>query len=213
MIKANKKTLIISSIMAVLPIFVGIYLWDQLPDVMATHFSLNGKANGFSSKPFGVFGVPTICIVTLWFHAIVTSKSPRKQNISSKTFCIPLWIYSFACLFATAIIYLYNLGIKLDIVFFTMLFVGFLLILVGNYLPKVKQNYVIGIRTPWTLTNEDNWNRTHRFAGFLWIIAGIIIVLNVLSGIMNTIWFILPLIIAVPIPFIYSFVLHISKEH
>lgn len=211
MLKKNKKTLILTSIVTFLPVFVGIYLWNRLPEVMATHFSLNNQANGFSSKPFAVFGIPAILIVSLWFSAIVTSKDPRKQNISTKTFCMPLWIVSFASLFCAALIYPYNLGIKLNISFFSMQFIGFLLILIGNYLPKARQNYTIGIRIPWTLANEDNWNRTHRFAGFLWVITGIVIVLTVLSGAMSSTWSILLFVAALLAPCIYSFILHTMK--
>ena len=54
--------------------------------------------------------------------------------------------------------------------------------IIGNYLPKCKQNYTMGIKIPWTLDNEDNWNKTHRLAGFLWVIGGVLITLNAFLG-------------------------------
>lgn len=212
MLKKNLKSLLLSSLVTILPVFIGIYLWNQLPDVMARHFSLDNRANGFSSKSFVVFGFPAILVAGLWFSAIVTSKDPRKQNISSKVFRRNLYIIPIASLFCSALIYSYNLGIKLDIAFFSMLFVGSVLIFIGNYLPKARQNYTIGIKLPWTLANEDNWNRTHRFAGFLYVIAGIIIVLTVSSGIMSTTWAFWFFIAVFFIPCIYSFILHAVKK-
>lgn len=212
MLKKNLKSLLLSSLVTILPVFIGIYLWSQLPDVMARQFSLDNRANGFSSKYFVVFGFPAILVAGLWFSAIVTSKDPRKQNISSKVFRRNLYIIPIASLFCSALIYSYNLGIKLDIAFFSMLFVGSVLIFIGNYLPKARQNYTIGIKLPWTLANEDNWNRTHRFAGFLYVIAGIIIVLTVSSGIMSTTWAFWFFIAVLFIPCIYSFILHAVKK-
>ena len=62
MMKANKKTLIITSIVTILPVLIGIICWDRLPDVMATHFGMNNEANGFSSKVFAVFGLPLVLL-------------------------------------------------------------------------------------------------------------------------------------------------------
>ena len=64
MLKANKKTLIIASIITVLPILIGIMLWNRLPDPMATHFGMDNEADGFSSKAFAVFGIP-LCLLAL----------------------------------------------------------------------------------------------------------------------------------------------------
>jgi uncharacterized membrane protein len=69
-----------------------------------------------------------------------------------------------------------NLGYPVNTTYVGELFVGMILIVIGNYMPKARQNYTIGIRLPWTLANEENWNRTHRIAGYLWLISGILVV-------------------------------------
>ena len=58
------------------------------------------------------------------------------------------------------------------------LFMGILFLVIGNYLPKCKQNYTIGIKLPWTLNDEENWNKTHRFAGVVWTICSIVIIVG-----------------------------------
>ena len=185
MMKENKKALIITSIVTVLPILIGVVFWNRLPGVMATHFGADNVANGYSSKIFAVFGIPLFCLAMLWLAAFVTSHDPRKQNISPKVFTMLLWIVPICSLIAAAVTYPYNLGYKVDITFFMELLMGVLFIVIGNYLPKSRQNYTVGIKIPWTLANEENWNRTHRFAGYLWIVGGIIMIIIGLTQIME----------------------------
>lgn len=208
MLKENKMTLIISSIVAILPTLIGVYYWNRLPDVMATHFGVDNQANGFSSKFVAVFGIPLLCLLTLWIGAVLTANDPRKQNISPKMYSLGLWIAPIVSLIAAATIYPVNLGYAIDISFIGGLTFGMLLIIIGNYLPKVRQNYTIGIKLPWTLANVENWNRTHRFAGYLWVICGLLIViLSLLSALPPSLMIAL-IVMMVLLPFGYSFWLH-----
>ena len=209
MMKANKKTLIVTSIVTVLPMLIGLFFWNRLPDRMATHFGINNEADGFSSKAVAVFGIPLFCLVLLWLGAFITSKDPRKQNISPKMFSFVLWLVPIISLFGAATIYPYNLGYQMDITFVAELLMGVMFVVVGNYLPKARQNYTIGIRIPWTLANEGNWNRTHRFAGYLWVVGGLFMIFLALTGAGKTFW---PLMVLFPVivlaPCVYSFLLH-----
>ncbi len=211
MMKANKKTLIITSIVTILPVLIGIICWNRLPDVMATHFGFNNEANGFSSKAFAVFGLPLILLAVLWVGAFVTAHDPKRQNISPKMFSLMLWIAPVISLVAAATIYPVNLGYELDIAFFSELLVGLMFIIIGNYLPKARQNYTIGIKIPWTLANEENWNRTHRLAGYLWMICGILMILISLTRFVPAEWLVGIFLIMVLVPCIYSFWLHAEK--
>ena len=209
--KANKKTLIITSIVTILPVLIGIICWNRLPEVMATHFGFNNEANGFSSKAFAVFGLPLILLAVLWVGAFVTAHDPKRQNISPKMFSLMLWIAPVISLVAAATIYPVNLGYELDIAFFSELLVGLMFIIIGNYLPKARQNYTIGIKIPWTLANEENWNRTHRLAGYLWMICGILMILISLTRFVPAEWLVGIFLIMVLVPCIYSFWLHAEK--
>ena len=211
MLKANRKTLIIASIVTILPVLIGIICWNRLPDVMATHFGFNNEANGFSSKAFAVFGLPMILLAVLWVGAFVTAHDPKRQNISPKMFSLMLWIAPVISLVAAATIYPVNLGYELDIAFFSELLLGLMFIIIGNYLPKARQNYTIGIKIPWTLANEENWNRTHRLAGYLWMICGILMILISLTRFVPAEWLVGIFLIMVLVPCIYSFWLHAEK--
>jgi uncharacterized membrane protein len=212
MLKDNKKTLIITSILTILPILIGVYFWNRLPDVMATHFGANNEANGFTSKAFAVFGLPLLLLAAEWFGALVTSHDPKKQNISPKMFAFVLWIVPVVSLLGAATIYPYNLGYQIDITFIAELLLGVIFIVVGNYLPKARQNYTIGIKIPWTLANEENWNRTHRLAGYLWVIGGILMVIAALTGIAKTHWMIAVFFALAIVPFVYSYWLHVKRN-
>ena len=211
MLKANRKTLIITSTVTILPVLIGIICWDRLPDVMATHFGMNNEANGFSSKAFAVFGLPLVLLAVLWVGAFVTAHDPKRQNISPKMFSLMLWIVPVISLVGAATIYPVNLGYDLDITFFSELLLGLIFIVIGNYLPKARQNYTIGIRIPWTLANEENWNRTHRLAGYLWMICGILMIIISLTRVVSAEWLIGIFLIIVLVPCIYSFWLHAKK--
>ena len=211
MLKANRKTLIIASIVTILPVLIGIICWNRLPDVMATHFGMNNKVNGFSSKPFAVFGIPAILLAVLWIGAFVTSHDPKRQNISPKIFSFGLWVAPVISLVVAATMYPVNLGYELEITFFSELLLGLMFIIIGNYLPKARQNYTIGIKIPWTLANEENWNRTHRLAGYLWMICGILMIIICLTRFVPGNWMVGIILIMVLVPCIYSFWLHVKK--
>ena len=211
MMKANKKTLIITSIVTILPVLIGIICWNRLPEVMATHFGFNNEANGFSSKAFAVFGLPLVLLAVLWVGAFVTAHDPKRQNISPKMFSLMLWIVPVISLVGAATIYPVNLGYDLDITFCGELLLGLMFIIIGNYLPKARQNYTIGIKIPWTLANEENWNRTHRLAGYLWMICGILMIIISLTRVVPAEWLIGIFLIMVLLPCIYSFWLHAKK--
>ena len=208
MLKANKKTLIITSVITILPMLIGVFLWNRLPDRMATHFGTNNEANGFSSKAFAVFGLPLLLLAIEWVGAFVTSQDPKKQNISPKMFSLALWIVPLVSLFGAATMYSYNLGYQMNITFIAELLMGVIFVVIGNYLPKARQNYTIGIKIPWTLANEENWNRTHRLAGYLWVAGGILLIILSLTGMMQPGWMLGICLAMVLVPFIYSFLLH-----
>ena len=211
MLKANRKTLILASIVTILPMLIGIICWDRLPDVMATHFGMNNEANGFSSKAFAVFGLPLVLLAILWLGALVTAHDPKKQNISPRMFSLVLWIVPIVSLVVAAMMYPANLGCQLDVTFFSELFLGLLFIIIGNYMPKVRQNNTLGIKIPWTLANEENWNRTHRLAGYLWMICGILILILGLTRLLPAGWLLGLVLIMVLVPCLYSWWLHAKK--
>ena len=213
MLKENRKTLIITSIVTMIPAVIGAVLWDRLPDVMATHFGFNNQPDGFGGKAFVVFAMPLIMLALLWAGAFITAHDPRKQNISRKMFSLVLWTVPVVSLIMAAVLYPYNLGYRMDMTFIMGIFLGLMFVIIGNYMPKARPNYTIGIRVPWTLSDEDNWNRTHRLAGFIWVAGGVLIIILTLMGVMRESIVMLPIIAGMAaVPVIYSFVIYLRKR-
>ena len=206
MIKRNLKTMIVTSIVTLIPILVGIILWDQLPDQMATHFGANGQPDDWSSKEFVVFGLPLLLVALQWIIAGITSTDPKKQNISDKMFSLMLWLVPAVSIVGCGSTYAYELYDSINILTIGTALLGMVLLITGNFMPKMKQSYTLGMRFSWTLNSEENWRRTHRLGGYVWMISGI---LTVCLGLLNMTQFVLPIIFFTAIiPAIYSFVLY-----
>lgn len=206
MIKKNLKTLIITSIVILLPILAGVILWNQLPDPMPTHWNAAGEIDGWSSKPFAVFGLPLILLAAQWLCVLATTTDPKRQNHSEKIYHLVFWIIPVLSIVLHAVTYLTVLGVGVRMEMVMPIFMGLLFVIIGNYLPKCKQNYTIGIKIPWTLNNEENWNKTHRFAGWLWSFCGVAIMF---TGFFGGFWVFLPItLLMVLVPVFYSYSLH-----
>ena len=205
MIKRNLKVLIISSILTILPILVGLILWNQLPDQIPTHWNQAGEIDGWSSKPFAVFGLPLIMVAAQWLCVLGTLADPKKANHPDKVLHLVFWIIPALSVILNALTYATALGKEVRVEVIMPVLVGLVLTIIGNYMPKCKQNYTIGIKIPWTLHSEENWNRTHRFAGWLWTFSGIVIML---SGFFGGAWIFLAVVLLMILaPMIYSYLL------
>lgn len=198
--------MILTSVIILAPIVVGLILWDKLPAQMATHFDANGVADDWSPKEFAVFGLPLLLLAVHWFCMAFTSVDPKKQNFSDKIITLMMWLCPVISIAGNGATYLYALDNTVNTVPMALLLVGCIFLVIGNYMPKMKQSYTIGIKIPWALNSEENWNRTHRLGGRTFMLAGI---LTIIAGFMQLFWLVpVALIIAAFIPVIYSFVLY-----
>lgn len=177
MIKKNKWKLIISSIIILLPILIGLTLWNQLPDSLTTHWGMDSQANGWSSKPLAVLLPPIIILALHWICVLITAADPRNQNQNAKAFGMVLWIIPFVSLYSSGMIYAAALGMELSSLKLMPAVLGLMFVLIGNYLPKYKRNSTIGIKVSWALNSDENWNATHRFGGKVWMSGGIIMMI------------------------------------
>ncbi len=203
--KINKKLLFITTIIILLPIVIGLILWEQLPAEMATHWGFDNQPNSWSSKGFTVFGIPGIMAALHVFCLVATYADPKKNNIGGKAIGIVYWIIPAVSLVVTSFTYIYALGTEVNIGMICCLLIGILFVVLGNYLPKAKQNFTFGYKIPWTLYSEDNWNKTHRLAGWLMVACGFVFIVNafVLSK-----WVFFVCLVAIVVPIIYSFILY-----
>ena len=206
MIKKNLKVLIITSLISLLPILAGVFLWNRLPEQIPSHWNVSGEIDGWSSKPFAVFGMPLIMLAFQWVCVLATGADPKNANHSEKVVHLVLWIIPVINIVLSVITYAVALGQEVRVEVIMPVLIGLVLAIVGNYLPKCKQNYTIGIKIPWTLNSEENWNKTHRFAGWLWTICGLVIML---TGFLGGFWIFFGVVLLMVLaPCIYSYILH-----
>ncbi len=212
MFKNNKLKIFISSVVTLLPILFGVIMWNNLPDVMTTHFGIDGNADGFSSKVFAVFGLPLIFIILHFLCLFLTSLDKKQKEQNQKALGIIFWIIPFISVFINAVMYRAAFGKEIDLELILPLIFGVMFVFMGNYLPKVKRNSTLGIKVSWALKNDENWNKTHRFGGKVWVIGGIIILLCVfLPFEISFVTLICVTLLCVILPAVYSYLIY--KQH
>lgn len=211
--REHKMLLVISSCVILLQTLVGVALWNQLPDPIATHFDFHNQPNGWSSKAFTVFGMPLVLLALHWVCLLVScSPNHQMKNYNGKIKYILLFVTPATALLMMVICYGYALGDQLNVNRMSLVFVGLVFAVTGNYLPKLRRNYTTGIKLPWTMADDENWNKTHRMAAPVWVICGLLIIIMGLIG--EPTW-IEPtaIAIAVILPTVYSFALHLKKKN
>ena len=202
----NKKTLILTSLVCLIPILVGAVVYSRLPETMATHWNLNGEPDGWSSRPFAVFALPGIMLAVNLLLPFALNADPKRENMSPALKSIAIWTIPLISLLCSGATLAYGLGYDLRIERLIPSFMGLLFVAIGNYLPKTKQSYTMGIRVPWTLASEENWNRTHRLAGFLWVIGGLLFIIISFIG-WSQAAFLIILALMILAPVVYSYLL------
>ena len=205
MILKKKKLLIITSLLTLLPIPIGLLLWNQFPETMAIHFGFNGLADGYGSPSFVVFVLPLIMLAFQWVCVLATSLDKDNKNRNHKMQSLVLWIIPLIGNLSIFGIYALALGWEFSPVAWTLIPMGILFALIGNYLPKTRMNSTMGIKVWWAYTSEENWNATHRFGGKVWMIGGI---LMALCGLLPHLWAItvmlVGILVLVVLPILYS---------
>lgn len=213
MLKKYSKTLIVTTIIILLPVLAGIILWNKLPEQIPTHFNAAGEVDVYGSKAFAVFGLPLMLVAFQWLCAVGSLKmDPKAKNLEGKVFSLVLWIIPVLSIVMNALVYCTALGMNMNVQIIVPLLMGLLMVIIGNWLPKCKPTWTLGIKLPWTLADEDNWNRTHRFAGPVWVVCGLVIMLCALIG-GAFLWVIAAaLVVMIAAPTVYSFLLFREKR-
>ena len=156
-------------------IFIGIY-WNQFPNKIPTHFNFDGIADDYSDKLQGLLLLPGINILMYFVFIILPIIDPSRKNyglFQDKFKIIRIVLHLFLA-FAFFLIAFYSLGYHFNMSFLIIYSILLVFLIIGNYLGNVRHNYFIGIRTPWTLSNEDIWKKTHRLAAKVWVIASLL---------------------------------------
>lgn len=175
-----------SYLLIALSVLIGVFAYPYLPDQMPMHWNIHGEVDGYWDKQYAAFFPPLLMIVLMALFIFMPRIDPKKENYKkfSGSYTIFITIMNVFFLLLQSMTISYGLGVNIDISLVVNLGIGLLFIVLGNYLPRIKHNYFIGVRTPWTLANEKTWRKTHQLSGKLFVMAGILLVaISFLPGI------------------------------
>ena len=207
---------LISWLFAFVPLLITLFMLPLLPDTVPAHYGSGGNVTRFGSK-YEMLILPAIAILMGFLSLLIEKNWAKKGEKGQQNIKVSYWIgISLSMLFTALQIWILHLAysnaesihsgnfssMKIVSVSFSLFF-----IIIGNSIPKCKQNYLMGIRTPWTLKNEATWHKTHRFGGLMMVIFGIIsalLCLFVLDGFTGLQFSIGGFLILVPVIMLYS---------
>jgi len=204
-------------IFVALPYLYLVAIWANLPDQAPTHFDVNGNPDDWSSKTFFLWFPLAMGLGNYLLMLILPSLDPKKKlsQMGNAYFSIRVSMSVFICGLILYIMHSSSIG-RIQSPNFIFFLIGSMIALVGNYFQTIRHNYFIGIRTPWTLENEQVWKETHVFGGRLWIISGVLmIILSILKLSQNILLngFVLIAIIITLIPVVYSYLRFKKIDH
>ncbi|MBR9706027.1 SdpI family protein [Candidatus Pacearchaeota archaeon] len=204
-----KKTTILAVLVILVGFIISIYYYPQMPERVASHWNAKGEVNGYMGKFWGIFLMPIVSIGMLLLFLAIPIIDPLKKNIEKfrkyyDGFVVLMMIFF---LFIQTSIIFANLGYKFNISNIIIPAVALIFIYLGFILDKIKRNWFMGIRTPWTISNDKVWEETHKLGSKLFKIAGLIILVSIFFQ-EYMIWFILiSVLLAALIPVVYSYFL------
>lgn len=172
--RVNKKILIVTTIVCLLPILVGLIFYNSLPEKIAVHFNINNQPDNYFTKAGFVWGMPIIMLVLQIFCCVVSDLSNKNPEANKKVITIYKWIIPILTIVLYGVTIGYALGKEMDIRKIVMCIIGILFIVMGNYIPKVIGNNRIA-----NLKDERLKRRLTRLMAYLFITNGILAILSI----------------------------------
>ncbi len=189
---------------------VSLYVYPMMPERVPSHWNFKGEIDGYSSRLFGAFGQPLIATGLYLMFFLLPYIDPKKANYKNfettyqffKSILVVFIMGIHGVILAAALGYPVNTGLLVK------LGVALLILLMGNAMGRIKHNYFVGIKTPWTLASEEVWRRTHRMAGPMWVAAGAVsAVAAFIDHSASQVIFFVAMLAAGLIPCVYSYII------
>lgn len=195
------------------PVIVVLWYWGQIPSLIPSHFNLEGFADRWQEKSLLLWMIPTITFGLYALLLVIPLIDPKQriQEMGNKYFALRLIIHGFIT--AVLLVWLKSAiqNTNMDMALFFP-FLALFFILLGVYLQTIKPNYFLGIRTPWTLQDENNWRSTHRLASRLYVIGGAVMLLTSFFYPKYFIAEFIGIIALSLVPILYSFIYYVKNK-
>ncbi|OLR64998.1 SdpI family protein [Peptoniphilus porci] len=195
---------IIASI--IILIFFSAVFYNKMPRELPTHWNFNNEVDAYGSKFEAMIGVPLFLVAMNIFLCFMLDNDPKNRLQNNLLMTITKMTFPLMMIVIYVITVLYGLGREVNTSIIISLAIGILFVVIGNYMPKVKRNYTMGIKLPWTLNSDENWRRTHRIGGISFIMMGLTFFAYPFIKSEALIFGVV--IFAIAIPTIYSFYLY-----
>lgn len=201
-------------ILLLLMFAAAVVFFPYLPDPMPSHWNFRGEVDGYTSRPVGAFSLPVLALAIYVLMLFLPLIDPQRKNYAQfhAAYRAVRGGLVFFMAVLQAAVFSFIMGIPVRIEKITPLALGFLFIIIGMYLKNVKHNYFFGIRTPWTLADEEVWEKTHTFAAPLFTGSGMLCILSTfLRGYWSFIITLVVLLGASLISIVYSWIIYHQK--
>jgi uncharacterized membrane protein len=193
-------------------VLIGAYaawMYPSLPDPMPTHWNAAGQADDFTSKAVGaplLAATPLFIFIVFKLIPVISPRGFRTESFTNVLNILMTASVLFGCVIAVGVMHAAR-DASVDISSLVHVAVGFLLVVIGNFLGKVRKNFFLGIRTPWTLASDEVWAKTHRLGGWCFVVAGIFMAIAGLAMPSSRMpWVITVIVVIALIPVVYSYV-------
>lgn len=185
-------------------------VYSRLPESIPVHWGLSGEPDRYGSRLEGAFLMPAIMVVMLVLLTWLPSRDPRAANIAKFRESYDVMVIALTTFMAGLHVLLLgtSLGWPVNITMVVLVAVGVLFVLIGNMMPRARSNFIFGIRTPWTLSNDSVWTRSHRLGGYLMVAAGLLTIAS--AFVPQPLGFVITfssLALAAIVPIVYSYII------
>ncbi|MBD8880428.1 SdpI family protein [Rhodanobacter sp. 7MK24] len=207
------RTLIVSAVFVAVAVGVAVWLYPQMPARVATHWGVSGQPNGYSPRFWAATMWPLLIAALAVLTVTLPRISPKRFEMESfaGVYGVLMLVIQGVMLVLGVTAMLAGAGHAVPMATIAPLGVGVLLIVLGNYMGKLRRNFFVGIRTPWTLASEAAWERTHRLAGWVYVLAGAAMVVLGLIGAMAG-WMLAAVVVVLLIPHVCSYFIYRRLE-
>ena len=202
--KKNSFTIIITTLLCLVPMIMGFVFWNKLPDELPMNYGLNNEVGLLAPKWVNVILLPLVLVaMNIVVNIVVTGKT--EENVGKRLSLFVTWLIPVLSVIVGLFLIFKPLGMSLEITTLIIPFMSILFIIIGNYIPKSKPNWYVGYRVPWIMEDEDLWKKTHRFSGVLLVVCGFISLITSFFEVGKYI-FLVNLGIIIFVPLIYSLI-------
>lgn len=214
-----EKASIIMLLLVLSTFIISVYFYPEMPEKMASHWNARGEVDGYMSRFWGTFLIPLVILGLFGLFLVLPKIDPLKANypaFKKYYYGVVIFVLIFM-LYIHIVSIIANLGYLFNMSYIILFPMAILFLFLGYTMPNIKRNWFMGIRTPWTLSSDKVWKKTHKIGGILFMVYGIFLLVILLFYnlvVEHFLWIILgPIIILVAFTLVYSYYEYREEEN